>query len=86
MPKENVKRLYLSDRYKKVAGVCGGIAEYFEVDPTLVRLLWVIFTLASFGAGVFAYIIAAILLPHRPASAGGSSGRSRRRKARRAKR
>ena len=66
MPKESVKRLYLSDRDKKVAGVCGGIAEYFEVDPTLVRLLWVIFTLASFGAGVFAYIIAAILLPHRP--------------------
>ena len=82
MPKESVKRLYLSDRDKKVAGVCGGIAEYLEVDPTLVRLLWVIFTLASFGAGVFAYIIAAILLPHRPASVANG----RRRKARRAKR
>ena len=46
-----------------LTGVCGGIAEYFNIDPTLVRLAWVIFTCASFGAGVVAYIVASIVIP-----------------------
>ena len=41
------KRLYKSDKDKKVCGVCGGIANYFDVDPTVIRLAWVIFTLAG---------------------------------------
>ena len=45
-----------------IAGVCGGIAEYFEVDPTLVRLAWVFFSFAG-GAGLLAYIIAWIIVP-----------------------
>ena len=56
------KRLYKSSTDKKVCGVCGGIANYFDVDPTVIRLIWVIFTLAG-GSGLSAYIIAAIIMP-----------------------
>ena len=56
------KRLYKSSTDKKVCGVCGGIANYFDVDPTVIRLIWVIFTLAG-GSGLIAYSIAAIIMP-----------------------
>lgn len=46
-----------------ICGVCGGIAEYLAVDPTLIRLAWVIFTCLSAGTGIIAYIIAAIIIP-----------------------
>ena len=59
------KRLYKSNENKMVCGVCGGIAEYFEIDPTLVRLGWVRFC-ALGGSGILAYIIAAIVIPGRP--------------------
>lgn len=55
------KRLYRSDSNKMLAGVCGGIGEYFNIDPTLVRLGWVVFS--AVGAGVLAYIVAAIIIP-----------------------
>ena len=59
------KKLYRSKKDKMIAGVCGGIAEYFDVDPTLIRLLTVIFVLLG-GAGVVAYIIAWIIIPQTP--------------------
>ncbi len=57
-----VRRLTLSARDKKIAGVCGGIAEYFGVDPTLVRVIAVIFALL-FGGGVIAYLLAWWIMP-----------------------
>lgn len=57
-----MKKLRKSQTDKKLCGVCAGIGEYINLDPTLVRLLWVIFSLAG-GAGVLAYIIAAIIMP-----------------------
>ena len=60
------KKLYKSNTDKKIAGVCGGIAEYFNIDSTLVRLGWVLFC-ALGGSGVLAYIIAAIIIPEAPA-------------------
>lgn len=59
------KRLYKSNTDKKLDGVCAGIANYFNIDPTLIRLAWVIFTLAG-GSGIIAYIIAAIVIPREP--------------------
>ncbi len=59
------KRLYKSNTDKMVDGVCGGIAEYFQIDPTLVRLAWVLFCAAG-GSGFLAYIIAAIVIPRNP--------------------
>ena len=58
------KRLYKSND-KRLFGVCGGIAEYFNIDPTLVRLGWVVFSFAG-GGGVLAYIIAAVIIPDGP--------------------
>lgn len=55
------KKLYRSDRNKMLCGVCGGIGEYFDIDPTIVRLVWAI--LICSGPGVIAYIIAAIVIP-----------------------
>ena len=57
------KRLYKLEQGKKLDGVCGGIAEYFDIAPTLVRLAWVLFTACSLGSGIIAYIIAAIVMP-----------------------
>ena len=56
------KRLYKIETGKKLDGVCGGIAEYFDIDPTLVRLLWIIFS-CCWGGGIIAYIKAAIIMP-----------------------
>lgn len=61
----NGKKLYKSSTDKKLAGVCGGIAEYFGIDSTLVRLGWVVFC-ALGGSGLLAYIIMAIIMPSRP--------------------
>ena len=58
------KRLYKSDVHRTIAGVCGGIGEYFNIDPTLIRLAWIIFCFAG-GSGILAYIIAAIVIPSR---------------------
>ena len=59
------KRLYKSNTNKMVDGVCGGIAEYFGLDPTLVRLGWVLLCAAG-GSGLLAYIIAAVVIPRAP--------------------
>lgn len=59
------KRLFKSRTDKKMCGVCGGVANYFNIDPTVVRLAWVAFTLLG-GSGILAYIIAAIVIPEEP--------------------
>lgn len=61
----NGKRLYKS-RNKMICGVCGGIAEYFNIDPTIIRLIVVFLSLAGVGSGLLAYIIAAIVMPDAP--------------------
>ncbi len=59
------RRLYKSNENKMIDGVCGGLAEYFDIDPTLVRLGWVLFCVLG-GSGILAYIIAAIVIPRNP--------------------
>ena len=56
------KRIYRSETDRKIAGVCGGIAEYFDIDSTVVRLA-VIFMMLAWGTGLVAYIAAAIIMP-----------------------
>lgn len=64
--KKSVKRLYRADeKGSMIGGVCGGIAEYFEVDPTLIRLAWVVLTMFSFGAGIIGYLIMWIIMPRK---------------------
>ena len=61
----NGKRLYLSNTDKKLAGVCGGIAEFFGIDPTIIRVLWIICSLL-FGSGILAYLICWLVIPRHP--------------------
>ena len=60
-----MKKLFKSNTDKKISGVCGGIAEYFNIDSTLVRLIWAILSI-WFGAGIIIYIIAALVMPRFP--------------------
>jgi phage shock protein PspC (stress-responsive transcriptional regulator) len=64
-PAGEARKLYKSETDKMLAGVCGGIAEYFHIDSTLVRIALVFFTFCG-GSGILLYIIAAIAMPHRP--------------------
>jgi phage shock protein C len=59
------KRLYKCEEGKVICGVCGGLAKYFDVDPTIVRLIWAALTLVGFS-GLIAYIIAALIIPKDP--------------------
>lgn len=59
----NGKKLYRSEYDKMLLGVCGGLGEYFAVDPTIIRLGWALF--ACSGTGIIAYFIAAIIIPVR---------------------
>lgn len=61
-----MKRLYLSDTDKKIGGVCGGIGEYFDKDSTLIRILFILVILFSFGFGVFAYLAMWLIIPKKP--------------------
>jgi len=58
------KRLYKVEEGKKIAGVCGGIAEYFNWDPSMVRIAAVLIACFA-GTGILAYIVAAIILPRK---------------------
>lgn len=58
------KKLYKS-KEKQLCGVCGGLAEYFSIDPTLVRLFWVFLVLTA-GCGLLAYFVCAIVIPDKP--------------------
>lgn len=61
----DIKRVYRSRLDRMVGGVCSGLGEYFEVDPTLIRLLFVLGTLAG-GPGVIAYLILLVIVPLEP--------------------
>lgn len=59
-----MKRLYRSSSDKQIAGVCGGLAEYFDIDPTLVRVAFIFVTfITGFVPGILAYIVMAIITP-----------------------
>ena len=60
-----MKKLHKSETNSTICGVCGGIAEYFNLDVTIVRLIWIAFTFFG-GSGVVAYIVAALIMPDAP--------------------
>lgn len=61
----NTKRIYRSEEDRIFAGVCGGFGEYFDIDPVIVRLLWILFIMVG-GSGIVLYIIAWLIIPKRP--------------------
>ena len=60
------KKLYRSVSDKKLAGVCGGLAEYLNMDPTVIRVIWAL--LSFWGPGLLAYIVCALVIPEKPDS------------------
>ena len=60
-----MNKLYLSDTDRKIGGVCGGLGEYFDKDPTLFRILFVAITL-FFGSGILLYLIMWLIVPKKP--------------------
>jgi len=62
----NSKQIYRSRTDKMLAGVCGGLADYFHLDPTIVRLLYVVLSLASVGIGIVIYIVMMLVFPEKP--------------------
>ena len=62
--KKKNKTLFRSDSNRMLGGVCGGIGECLNIDPTIIRLIWVIVTIAG-GSGILAYIIAVLVMPRR---------------------
>lgn len=61
-----MKKLYLSSTDKKLGGVCGGLGEYFDTDPTVFRILFIIIILTSFGLGIIAYLLIWMIIPKKP--------------------
>ncbi len=59
------KKLYRVKEGKQIAGVCGGFAEFFQLDPTIVRLIWALIAVCA-GAGIAAYIVCAFVIPEKP--------------------
>lgn len=57
------KKLMRSRNNRMLCGVCGGIGDYFTVDPTIIRIIWVIGAIASCGTALLAYVIAAVIIP-----------------------
>ena len=64
--KSKPKKLYRSASGRILGGVCEGLGQYLDVDPTIIRLLWVLFFLISFGIGILFYILAWIIIPRNP--------------------
>lgn len=60
-----MKKLYRSNTNKKLCGVCGGLAEHFDIDPTIIRLIFVFLTLFG-GGGLLIYLICALVIPKSP--------------------
>jgi len=61
----NVKKLYRSKKDRIIGGVCGGLGEYFSIDSTVIRILYILFALTG-GAGIFIYLILILIIPEEP--------------------
>ncbi len=71
-----MKELKRSRTNRMIAGVCGGIGQYLDIDANVIRLIWVVVTVFTVGVGVLAYLLAWLIIPEEtpPATAGGSAG------------
>ncbi|MCY3834190.1 MAG: PspC domain-containing protein [Chloroflexi bacterium] len=71
------KRLYRSRKDRQIAGVCGGVGDYLGIDATIVRLLWVILSIAG-GPGLLLYLIMAVVVPEEPEHIQATAEKSKR--------
>lgn len=63
-----MQKLYLSNSDRKIGGVCGGLGEYFKIDSTVIRVIFVLVTVLSAGLGIFAYLGMWLVIPRKPKS------------------
>ncbi|MFA4989852.1 MAG: PspC domain-containing protein [Candidatus Omnitrophota bacterium] len=61
-----MEKLYLSNTDRKIGGVCGGLGEYFKIDSTLFRILFILLTIISFGIGIVGYLVVWMVIPRKP--------------------
>ena len=61
-----MKKLYRSTTNRTLAGVCAGLAEYLNIDPTIVRVIWALVSLS--GGGLIAYLVCALIIPEKPSN------------------
>jgi phage shock protein C len=73
MMTDQYKKLYRSRQQRMIGGVCGGLGEYFGIDPTLMRILFVLATFFGFGSAILIYLILLILVPEEPLASPVSS-------------
>lgn len=66
MMEKNYRKLTRSKTSRMVCGVCGGLGEYLNIDPTVIRIIWLLCALAGLGTGAVIYLIAAIVVPEEP--------------------
>ena len=59
-----VKKLYRSKKNRIIGGVCGGMGDYFDIDPTIIRIIWAL-AVFGFGAGLLVYLVAWIIIPEK---------------------
>lgn len=72
------KKLYRSRKSRTISGVCGGLEDYFNIDVTIIRLIWVVVTIASGGfPGILAYVLAAFIIPEEPLDGSGNNNSNR---------
>lgn len=71
---DGYKKLYRSRKQRMIAGVCGGLGEYFGIDPTAMRVLFVVATILGFGSAILVYLILLIVLPEEPLEIPPQSG------------
>ena len=63
---EQAKKLYRSTKDRWIGGVCGGLGEYFKLDPTLVRIIFILIALFMMGGGILIYLILWLIIPQEP--------------------
>lgn len=63
-----MKRLYRSKTRRMLGGICGGLGDYLDVDPTIIRVVWAVLTLITVGIGILAYLVAWVIIPEEEAS------------------
>jgi phage shock protein C len=63
---QRMDKLYLSETNRKIGGICGGLGEFFDKDPTLIRILFILIILLSFGFGILAYLAMWLVIPKKP--------------------
>jgi phage shock protein PspC (stress-responsive transcriptional regulator) len=77
MVEEPIKRLYRSRNERLLGGICGGLAEYFRVDPTIMRLIYILLCFVSLGSGVLIYIVLWLIVPEKGSGALGNDGQDK---------